>query len=280
MLIHDSLIERLVSEDVPYGDVTTEALGLTNISGVMEFGTRFDCVVAGVAEAEAILKKLGADVKVSAKSGDHLAKKTHIMTAKANAGILHMGWKVAQNIMEHATAIATITNEMVTLGRRINPNLVVACTRKSFPGGKTICLNAAIAGGGTPHRLGTSESFLLFSNHASFFKDESSLFAALKKAVIFQPEKKIAVECETFEYAMRAAEAGVGILQFDKVLPEKLHIWIPKLKREFPHIIIEAAGGVNTKTIEDYASTGIDVAVTSYVYTGKPMDIEVVITPC
>jgi len=279
VLIHDCLIEKLLMEDVPYGDVTTEALGITEKQGIMEFGSRFDCVVAGVAEAEALLKKLGADVVVKAPSGSLLNKKEPIMTAKASAGLLHAGWKVAQNIMEHASGIATRTHEMISKGRKINPDIVLACSRKSFPGGKTLCLNAVAAGGGIPHRLGTSETFLLFSNHASFFDDQNALFVALEKAVKLQPEKKLAVECETLEYAQRAADAGAGVIQFDKVLPDKLCVWIPTLRNEFPHVTLAAAGGVNIQTIESYAATGIDVAVTSCVYSGNPMDIEVKIRP-
>jgi molybdenum transport protein len=279
MLIHDFLLDRIIAEDVPYGDITTESMGISDISGEMVFKARFDCVLAGAAEAAKILKKLGAELEISAKSGDRLTAGSKIMTARADAGTLHKGWKIAQNIMEHATGIASRTAAMVEKGRKINPDIVIACTRKSFPGGKTICMNAVTAGGGTPHRLGLSETFLLFDNHTSFFADSDALFTALKKAVISQPEKKLAVECETIEYAVKAADCGVGIIQFDKVKPDRLAEWVPKLRSRFPSLKILAAGGINTDTVEAYAATGIDVAVTSYVYTGKPMDIEVKIYP-
>jgi molybdenum transport protein len=279
VLIHDFLIDRLISEDVPYGDLTTESMGISGIAGEMTFRARFDCILSGADEAEKILRKLEAEVQVSARNGANLKAGDHIMTARADAGILHMGWKVAQNIMEHATGIATRTFTMVEKGRRINPYLVVACTRKSFPGAKTICLNAVQAGGGTPHRLGTSETFLLFGNHSSFFRNEDELFKALKNAAMSQPEKKLTVECETLEYAQKAAENGAGVIQFDKVKPDKLQQWIPLLRKKYPNITLEAAGGINIETVEEYAKTGIDVAVTSFVYTGKPMDIEVEIKP-
>jgi len=279
MLIHDHLIDRLISEDVPYGDLTTEELGISGIKGEMVFRARFDCTVAGVSEAVKILEKLGAEVTASVKSGDELKASTHIMTAKADAGILHAGWKVSQNIMEHATGIATRTAQMVKKGRSVNPDLVVACTRKSFPGGKTICMNAVQAGGGTPHRLGISETFLMFSNHSSFFSSEDEMLKALSKAVKAQPEKRLTVECETLEFAEKAITAGAMNIQFDKVKPDKLMEYIPYLRGKYPNVVLEAAGGVNTETVAEYAKTGIDVAVTSFVYTGKPMDIEVEIRP-
>lgn len=275
MIIHDSLIERLIAEDVPYGDITTESMGISAMAGVMEFRARYACTAAGVDEAAAVLGYLGADVTAHTDNGRALAPGTLIMTAEGSAGVLHAGWKAAQNIMEHAVGIATRTRAMVDKGRAVNPNLVVACTRKSFPGGKTICMNAVQAGGGVPHRLGTSETFLLFDNHSAFFEDEGSVLKALKRASLQLPEKKLNVECATLDFAVKAAEHGAGILQFDKVQPDMLGKWIPELRRRFPHAVLAAAGGINTETIEAFASTGIDVAVTSFVYTGRPMDIEV-----
>lgn len=275
MLIHKSLIEKLVTEDAPYGDITTEAMGIAGVPGVMEFRARYGCVCGGLSEAAEVLRYLGAKVETFVKSGDRLSAKAEIMRAEADAGVLHAGWKVAQNIMEHATGIATRTRAMVDNGRKANPNLVVACTRKSFPGGKTICMNAVQAGGGTPHRLGVSETFLLFDNHASFFDSEEELLAALGKAAVEQPERKLAVECESLDYAVKAAENGALIIQFDKIGPKTLVEWVPVLRERFPDVTLAAAGGINTDSVEEFASTGIDVAVTSYVYTGKPMDIEV-----
>jgi len=279
LIIYDQLIERLLSEDVPYGDITTEAMGIANVSGIMEFRARFDCVLGGVSEAFAVLKKAGTEPEIIYNSGSKVKAGTLFMTAKGTAGQLHTGWKVAQNIMEYASGIATRTREIVDNAKKGNPAVVVACTRKSLPGAKTICMNAVEAGGAVPHRLGLSETFLMFENHSVFFEKESDAYAALEKACSKLPEKKPAVEADSLDAALRAAKAGAGNIQFDKVKPETLKEWIKLIKAEYPHIIIAAAGGVNASNAEEYALTGIDVAVTSSVYWGKPADIEVVMRP-
>ena len=134
-----TLAARLLGEDISLGDVTTEALGIGDRQGVMEFRARFDCVLGGVAEAAAVLKQLELQPQVLHRSGTEAPAGTLFMTVTGSAAQLHAGWKVTQNIMEHATGIATRTRLMVNRGRAVNPDLVVACTRKSFPGGKTIC---------------------------------------------------------------------------------------------------------------------------------------------
>ena len=41
-----------------------------------------------------------------------------------------------------------------------------------------------------------------------------------------------------------------------------------------PKAVIAAAGGINAANAAEYAATGVDVLVTSWVYFGKPEDIK------
>lgn len=277
MFIPDDFIDGLLRDDVPWGDLTTTTLGIGARKGTMEFRSRFPCILGGVAEAEAVLKKLGLNPVVASASGTEAVPGTLILAVDGPADALHEGWKVAQNLMEYASGIATRTRLMVTRGRAVNPRLVVACTRKFFPGAKTLSMNAVKAGGGVSHRLGLSETFLLFDNHAKFFASEQALIDALRRAVEELPEKKLAVEVATLEFARAVAEAGVGIVQFDKVPPGQLADWIPLLRSEYPTLVIAAAGGINAESVAEFARAGIDVAVTSAPYFGKPLDVEVTI---
>lgn len=45
----------------------------------------------------------------------------------------------------------------------------MACTRKQNPGTKQLSIKAVKAGGGSIHRLGLSESILVFAEHRQFF---------------------------------------------------------------------------------------------------------------
>ena len=65
--------------------------------------------------------------------------------------------------MEYAGGIAERTRAMVDAARSVNPQAVVAGTRKHYPGGKRIALAGLLAGGGTVHRLGLSDSILVFA---------------------------------------------------------------------------------------------------------------------
>lgn len=279
MFFTNDFLDGLLRDDVPWGDLTSDALGIGGQAGSMEFRSRFACILGGVAEAEAVLKQIGLTPVIFAASGTAVDAGALVLSVEGLASELHHGWKVAQNLIEYASGIATRTRMLVTRGREVNPRLVVACTRKYFPGGKILSMNAVNSGGGVAHRLGLSETFLLFDNHARFFASESSLSEALQHVVAKLPEKKLAVEASSLDFARVAAAAGADIIQFDKVAALQLADWIPLLRHDFPALTIAAAGGISLESMADFARTGIDVAVTSAPYFGPPQDIEVRIAP-
>ena len=55
---------------------------------------------------------------------------------------------------------------------------------------------------------------------------------------------------------------------------ETLTEFVTQAKREFPQLIISAAGGVNAANARAYAQTGVDFLVTTWTYFGKPADVK------
>lgn len=277
--ISDTYLDQLLLEDLPYGDLTTQTLGIGQIAGVMNFHTRYACTLAGVEFAVAVLRKLSLEVEIFQHSGAQLAPGTPVLRATGAACALHYGWKIAQNLLEYASGIATRTRSLADKAREINPMIRIASTRKNFPGTKQLSIAAVTAGGGIAHRFGLSESFLMFDNHSAFFPSQEELLLAVTAAFQSQRGKKICAEVNNLEQALCFAEAGASVLQFEKILPDRLGEWIPRIKDHFPAISISIAGGVNIDNIEGYCHCGIDLAVTSWMYFGKPMDIRVIIEP-
>ncbi|OPX86915.1 hypothetical protein [Pelotomaculum sp. PtaB.Bin117] len=93
---------------------------------------------------------------------------TSIIEAEGDAENLHMSWRASMNILEYASGIATRTNKILTKARKVNPKIEILATRKIFPGTKELSVKAVIVGGGLPHRLGLSETVLVFKQHLNF----------------------------------------------------------------------------------------------------------------
>jgi molybdenum transport protein len=162
---------------------------------------------------------------------------------------------------------------MVKNARRASQRVEVSVTRKHFPGAKQLSLKAALSGGASIHRLGLSDSILVFDQHRTFLSGDE--FVSKVKEMSFRfPEKKIAVEADNEEEAVLFAKAGADVVQCERFEPERLKRLVPKLKGINPGVKILAAGGVNAENAFDYASSGVDALVTSWVYFGKPEDIK------
>ena len=275
----DRDIERFIEEDVPYGDLTTSLLGIGSLKGEIAFSTRHSTVLCCTEEAASVLEQCGATVTYCIESGSVVEAGVTILTATGPASSLHAGWKVAMNLLEYASGIATRTRTIVTRAREINPRISVVSTRKSFPGTKKIALKAIMAGGALPHRIGLSDSILVFKQHTVFMGGLDSFLETFAELKAKAPEHTIIVEAESAGEALKIARAGVDVVQIDKLTPDELSIVVKEIRLARPGIIISAAGGINAENAAAYAETGVDILVLSSVYFGKPADIGVIIHP-
>jgi molybdenum transport protein len=272
--IPDSFIDELIGEDLGLIDVTTEAMGISGIPGVIECFPKRGCKAAGIEEAARVFSRAGLKPEVFCKSGDSLAAATIIMRVEGDAAPLCAVYKVAQNIMEYASGIATRCSDMIRNARKASPHIEVAVTRKHFPGAKRLSVMSAIAGGASVHRLGLYDSILVFDQHRVFTGDTEGFTPIIKRMASRFPEKKIAVEANSPEEAISFAEGGADVVQCDKFPAETLTELVPRLRAINGSLKILSAGGMNADNAFEYAATGVDALVTSWVYFGKPEDIK------
>lgn len=277
--IPDSEIERFMEEDVPYGDLTTHLLGMGDRPGRIVFSTREETTLCCTEEAARLLQKCGATVASCMPSGTKLSAGIEFLAADGPAQALHTGWKVALNLLEYASGIASRTQRIVEKSRAVNPSLSVVTTRKSFPGTKKIAIKAVTAGGALPHRLGLSETVLVFRQHTAFLGGLEAFLGTIPELRLKARETKIIVEADTCEEALLIARSGADIVQLDKIAPAELADTVRAIRVTNPNILISAAGGINESNAAEYAATGIDIIVLSSVYFGKPSDIGVSIKP-
>ena len=277
--IPDSEIERFIEEDVPYVDLTTHLLGIGPKRGKIIYATREETQLCCTEEASRLLNKLGAVTTRRLPSGTKVPPGTEFLEAEGTAEALHSGWKAALNLLEYASGVASRTARIVQAAKAVNPNVTVVTTRKSFPGTKKIVIKAVMAGGALPHRLGLSETILVFKQHTAFMGGLSEFLKTIPDLHLQAKETKIIVEAESIPEAVQIAEAGVDVVQLDKLKPEQLTELVCELRSVNPAVKVSAAGGINEANIAAYAATGVEIIVLSSVYFGKPADMRVDILP-
>ena len=271
-------IDRFIEEDIPYIDLTSMILGIGDRPGRMEYFTREDCVLAGASVVERIMERIGCRVVERRADGSWLEAGETFFVVEGSAADLHAAWKVCLNVFDHLSGIATMTRKMVDAAHRANPRCEVLTTRKSMPGVKDLMTEAVMIGGAYPHRLGLSETVLVFDHHLAFLGGFDAFIEKVPEYMARCIEKKLFVESDV-DHAMTLARAGVDGIQFDKVPVDELTRIVREIRAVNDHVTLIAAGGINAKNAEEYASTGVDGLATTAPFAAKPLDMSVRLSP-
>lgn len=269
----DALLDQLLQDDTPYGDATTWGLGIGDAPGRLVFRARHAQVACCTEEAARMgaLRRLRCDGAIAA-SGTPMETGAVLLQLDGRASDLHSVWKPAQTLMEYAAGIASAAAELVAAARRGNPEVAVACTRKHIPGAKAMSLKAILAGGAVPHRLGLSETLLVFAEHRAFLGGEAPA-ATVARLHRGWPERQVVVEVADAAEAGVWIAAGADVIQLEKCPPatvaEVVRLAAGRAVR------IAAAGGVNAANAEAYARAGAHILVSSSPYGAAPRDVAV-----
>ncbi|MEW6256966.1 MAG: ModD protein [Pseudomonadota bacterium] len=276
MRIPLALADALLDEDAPHGDLTTRLLGIGDAPARMAFRMRGAGRVCGTELALTLIERAGGRGRLHARSGDRVEAGELILEAEGSAGALHAAWKVAQTGVEYLSGIARATAAIVDAARAVAPTIAIVTTRKTFPGSKRLMIQAIRAGGADPHRLGLSETLLVFPEHRAFLADPCAALAALRRST---PEKKLVVEVTSRAEAEQLLPAAPDVIQCEKMTPEAVADLVQAFADLPVRPLLAVAGGVSAANAAQYAATGADILVTSAPYSAPPADVQVTLGP-
>lgn len=262
----DNELLQYINDDVPYFDLTTYLQDKNDKKASLSIFTREDIIVSCIEEAKRIAQLLNCEVTLNRTSKETLKAGDTILEFEGSYEDVHKAWRTCQILLEYSCKISTYTNNVKNKIEDVNSSCELLTTRKSFPFAKRFCIKAIMVGGAMPHRLGLSETILLFPQHRSVYESEKDFLGAIKSFKIKAPEKKIVVETESFDDAITLMENGADVLQVDKIDLNELKNIVEYKNEYFPNVNILAAGGINLNNVQEYAKTGIDGIVSSAMY--------------
>jgi nicotinate-nucleotide pyrophosphorylase (carboxylating) len=176
------------------------------------------------------------------------------------------------------SGIATRTAKMVAIVRAENASCRVAGTRKTCPGFRRLDKKAVQIAGGDPHRMNLSDGILIKDNHLALVPLDEALRAARDHSAY----KKIEVEVESAEDAVKAAGAGADIIMLDNMTPAQVQETIAVLngKALRDRVTIEISGGITEDSLRGYAACGVDViSMGALTHTVKNFSLSLEIQP-
>jgi molybdenum transport protein len=272
-LLNDHELYEYIREDLPYFDLTTHLLELEPQKARLRIVTREKLIVACSEEAARIGELLGCRVTYFVASQTPIQAGDVILEFQGSHNALHQAWKTSQVLLEYACAMATHAHAMSCAAKSVNPSCEILVTRKSHPFTKKFAIRALLCGGVVPHRLGLSESVLIFDHHRALYDNAKAFEEALKTLKSRCVEKKLVIESTTLEDAKAMLCLGADVIQMDKADPKCLSKLVAYKNNHYPHAAILAAGGIYRENVIAFAQTGVNAIVTSALYTSGVADL-------
>jgi nicotinate-nucleotide pyrophosphorylase (carboxylating) len=266
-------IGEFLSEDIGRGDITTQACVPPDVRGVGRFLAKEDLVVCGLEVAEAVFAHLDAEspeIESIINEGDAVEAGTAFATLKGYADVLLTGERVALNLLQRMSGIATLTRKYVEAIE--GTNAVIVDTRKTTPGLRMLEKYAVTVGGGKNHRLGLDDGVLIKDNHIA-------LAGGITEAVVAAKQKvghlhKIEVEIANWAQLREAIEAGADIVMLDNQTPEEAAKLVEMARQMNPSVLLEASGGMDLDRVRSFAEAGVDlISVGRITHSAKAVDI-------
>jgi nicotinate-nucleotide pyrophosphorylase (carboxylating) len=245
-------VAYFIYEDIESEDITSEAL-LTDETAKGQIIAKEDCVVTGLSEAKEIFSHFGLNVDSDFLDGNRVSKGEIILTVEGRAKDILAGERLALNFLARMSGIATETKKLVDLCSEINPDVKVAATRKTTPGFRVFEKKAVELGGGFPHRMRLDDAFLIKDNHLKLVPSIEEAITRAKNSKYTQDGKKIEIEVENIEDALKAAKAKAEIIMLDNMTPKQVKEAYQKIKEINNEILVEISGGITPQNIQNYA---------------------------
>ncbi|GAA0743249.1 carboxylating nicotinate-nucleotide diphosphorylase [Clostridium oceanicum] len=263
----DKIIDLAFREDIPYGDITTESIVGENSECFASLLAKEEGIIAGLPIFKRVFHILGSvEVDFIVKEGAKVKKGQLIGILKGNAQNVLKGERIALNILQRLSGIATKTNKFAKEVEKTKAK--VLDTRKTTPNFRYLEKYAVKIGGGYNHRYNLSEAVLIKDNHIDVAGSIENAVNSVRKSF---PTRTIEVEVEDIKGVREALNSKVNIIMLDNMSIEDMKEAVSIIDSK---ALIEASGNVSLENIKFIAKTGVDfISVGSLTHSFKSLDI-------
>lgn len=273
----EDLIVQLLSlalrEDMGDSDITTESIVPKNLILSGHISSKVDGRIAGLNVIELFFKKFYGSVQLMffAEDGDRVSKGQVILKMNGPGRVLLSTERLVLNILQRMSGIATQTERYVERIRGTKATLLD--TRKTAPGLRALDKQAVKLGGGTNHRQGLFDSFLIKENHIAA---AGSMAEAVRRAQKNNTANRM-IEVEVRSHRELKEALGLGV---DRILLDNMSIeeMMAAVKIAAGRIPLEASGNITLDNVRQVAETGVDfISVGSLTHSVQALDLSFII---
>jgi nicotinate-nucleotide pyrophosphorylase (carboxylating) len=273
-------------------DLTTAACVAETLNASGEILLKETAVVAGLPFLTKVMERLSAEVKVEtlvedgtyievARDKDDSAKPVPVARLKGPARAILMGERLALNIMQRLSGIASQTRLYAAIARP--HGIAILDTRKTTPGMRVLERYGVRAGGGTNHRFGLFDAVLIKDNHINI---AGGIKPALQTAQSYLKNNGQIVQSQILEIEVSslnelddALDLDIGRVLLDNMTPDMVRQAIQKISARGSKCFVEVSGGVTLENLNGYMIAGVNAVSTgALTHSARNIDLSLEFT--
>jgi nicotinate-nucleotide pyrophosphorylase (carboxylating) len=240
-----------LDEDVGSGDISASLIDAEAWLET-ELLVREDAVLCGCQWFDEVFRQ--CDEKIStqwhAGDGDQITANSVVCEVSGPARGLLTAERSALNFLQTLSGTATLTRAYSD--RIKHTRCKILDTRKTIPQLRVAQKYAVLCGGGSNHRIGLFDAFLIKENHLAAC---GGIANAVTRARETHPDKFLEVEVEDLEQLRQAIDAGVERALLDNFSLADMQRAV-ELNQQ--RIELEASGNIEKDKLAQIAASGVD----------------------
>ena len=277
---YHNLLRSSLAEDIGSGDITTETVVPATQRARGDVIAKAPLILAGIelfAEVFLLLDPT-AEAEIRSHDGEELVHGQIPVRVTATARALLTGERVALNLLQRLSGVATLTRHFVRSIAGTSAQIVD--TRKTTPGLRMLEKYAVRVGGGHNHRKDLSEAVLIKENHIRL---AGGVGAALQAAQAAKSRAKwIEIEVTNLEELRDALAHGADMVLLDNMSPPLVRRAVEQVRSydQGRKIRTEASGGITLGNVREFAEAGVDwISIGALTHSAPAMDLSFEIEP-
>ena len=277
---YHTLLRSFLAEDLGAGDITTEMTVSATQRARGDLLAKAPLVLAGIDLFVEVFRLLdpSLEANILCQDAEELAPGKIPARISASARALLSGERVALNLLQRMSGIATLTRRYVRAVEGTKARILD--TRKTTPGLRALEKYAVLIGGGKSHRKNLAEAILIKENHIRLAGGVAAALAAAQSAR--GSVAWIEIEVTNLEELRGAVVHAPDVILLDNMSSSLVRQAIEIVRAGDPQCKIrtEASGGITLANVREFAEAGVDwISVGALTHSAPAVDLSFEIEP-
>jgi nicotinate-nucleotide pyrophosphorylase (carboxylating) len=275
-----NLLRSFLAEDIGTGDITTETTVSATQRARGQVIAKAPLVLAGVELFVEVFRLLDSTTKaeIFSRDGEELTPGKIPAQVTASARALLTGERVALNLLQRLSGVATLTRRFVRAIEGTGAEILD--TRKTTPGLRALEKYAVRVGGGKSHRKDLAEAVLIKENHIRLAGGVSAALTAAQAAK--GRARWIEIEVTNLDELRAALAHNPDVILLDNMSSSLVRKAVSEVRQHAApnKIRTEASGGITLHNVREFAEAGVDwISAGALTHSAPAVDISFEMEP-